>query len=213
MITVYGEGRGLRVVWMLEEMGLPYRLVDIDLLSPEPLPADFLAINPAGYIPALRDGDVSLIESIAILEYLAARHGPTPLVPGPDSPDFATYKQFLMMGEAALANASVYYQNLRRLMPDTPEESPPLRFVRRQFVSRLDLVARQLEKTPFIAGDTFTAADISIVYGLNHWQINGGMPIEEPVLGYLARIRARPAYRRTLETCHMTGPYYASRGF
>ena len=66
MITVYGEGRGFRVVWLLEEMGLPYRLRDVDLLKDlakeDP---EFLAINPAGFIPALVDGDVTMVESIA----------------------------------------------------------------------------------------------------------------------------------------------------
>ena len=81
MITVYGEGRGIRVVWLLEEMGLPYRLRDVDLLAGVENDTAFLAINPAGFIPAIQDGDVVMVESIAIMEYLTARYGPTPLAP------------------------------------------------------------------------------------------------------------------------------------
>src|SRR5579871_3533685 len=77
MFTVYGEGRGFRVVWLLEELGLAYRLRPVDLLRVESDP-DFLAINPAGFIPVLQDGETIMVESIAILEYLLARHGPSP---------------------------------------------------------------------------------------------------------------------------------------
>ena len=58
MITVFGEGRGFRVVWLLEEMGLPYRLRRVDLLAGVENDPEFLSINPAGFIPALQDGDV-----------------------------------------------------------------------------------------------------------------------------------------------------------
>ncbi len=81
MITVFGEGRGFRVVWLLEEMGLAYRLRPVDLLAGVEKDTEFLAINPAGFIPAIRDGDVTMVESIAIMEYLMARYGPTPLAP------------------------------------------------------------------------------------------------------------------------------------
>ena len=66
MITVWGEGRGFRVVWLLEEMGLAYRLRPVDLQAGVEEDAEFQAINPAGFIPAIQDGDVTMVESIAI---------------------------------------------------------------------------------------------------------------------------------------------------
>ncbi len=79
MITVWGgqTSRSIRVVWLLEEMGLPYRIRQVDMLAPERDP-EFLAVNPADYITAIQDGDVVMDESIAIMEYLMARYGPTP---------------------------------------------------------------------------------------------------------------------------------------
>ncbi|WP_245286734.1 glutathione S-transferase N-terminal domain-containing protein [Bradyrhizobium sp. ARR65] len=71
MLTVSGEGRGFRVIWLLEQLGLAYRLRPVDLLAVEN-DRDFLAINPAGFIPALQDGETIMVESIAILEYLLA---------------------------------------------------------------------------------------------------------------------------------------------
>ena len=102
MITVWGEGRGFRVVWLLEEMGLAYRLRDVDLLKGVENDPEFLAINPAGFIPALTEGDVTMVESVAIMDYLTARHGPTPLAPEPLDPRFALYRQFMVLGEAGL---------------------------------------------------------------------------------------------------------------
>src|SRR5882762_775795 len=108
MIIVFGEGRGFRVVWLLEEMGIPYRLRPVDLLAGVEKDAEFLAVNPAGFIPAIQDGNVTMVESIAIMEYLMGRYGPTQLAPDPRDPAFPAYQQFLLLGEAGLA-ASIYF--------------------------------------------------------------------------------------------------------
>jgi len=67
MITVFGEGKGFRVVWLLEEMRLPYKLRPVNLLAGVEYDAEFLTINPAGFIPAIQDGDVTMVESIGIM--------------------------------------------------------------------------------------------------------------------------------------------------
>lgn len=101
MITVWGgqTSRSIRAVWVLEEMGLPYRVRQVDMLAAEKDPA-WLAVNPGDFLPAIQDGDVVMVESVAIMEYLMGRYGPTPLQPSPDDPAFPTYQQFLHMGEA-----------------------------------------------------------------------------------------------------------------
>src|SRR4051812_2632178 len=84
MITVWGgqTSRSLRVVWLLEEMGLPYEIRQVDMLSADKDPA-WLAVNPGDFLPAIQDGDITMVESVAILEYLMGRYGPTPLQPTP----------------------------------------------------------------------------------------------------------------------------------
>jgi glutathione S-transferase len=72
----------------------------VDLLAGVENDAEFLAVNPAGFIPALQDGEVTMVESIAILERLMARHGPTPLAPAPRDPSLPAYQRFLHLGEA-----------------------------------------------------------------------------------------------------------------
>lgn len=104
MVTVWGgqTSRSLRIVWVLEEMGLSYRIRQVDMLAPEKDQA-WLSVNPGDFLPAIQDGDVTMVESVAIMEYLMGRYGPTPLQPGPEQPDFPAYQQFLHMGEAGLA--------------------------------------------------------------------------------------------------------------
>src|SRR5688572_13224760 len=124
MITVWGgqTSRSIRVVWLMEEMGLAYRLRHVDMLASEK-DTEFLAVNPANYIPVLQDGDVTMVESIAIMEYLMARYGPTPLAPMPDDPAFPAYQQFLHMGEAGLATLMMPAIVSRFLAPEAERKN------------------------------------------------------------------------------------------
>lgn len=211
MITVYGEGRGFRVVWLLEEMGLPYRLRDVDLLAGVENDTEFLALNPAGFIPAIRDGEVTMVESVAIMEYLLARHGPSPLSPETQDPAFPAYQQFLHLGEAGLAASMYFVSGARNIAPPDQSDNWSARQAMSVFTSRLGLVDRQLRKTPYLAGEAFTAADISVGYALEMARRNAGVGFEPPVRDYLERLRARDGYRRALDTCHATRNWWASR--
>ena len=204
MITIFGEGRGFRVVWLLEEMGLPYRLRPVDLLADLDQDTEFLAINPAGFIPALRDGDVTMVESIAIMEYLIARYGPTPLAPEPHDPAFPVYQQFLHLGEAGLAASIYFVGGARNIAPEAERENWSARQALSVFESRLSLVTRQLVRTPYLAGDAFTAADISVYYALALARGFGGVTLGETERAYMSRISERDAYKRAMETCQAT---------
>jgi glutathione S-transferase len=209
MITVWGEGRGFRVVWLLEEMGLKYRLRPVDLLAGVEDDAEFLAIHPAGFIPAIQDGDVTMVESIAIMEYLMARHGPTPLAPNPRDPTFPAYQQFLHLGEAGLA-ASIYFVNgARNFAPESERDNWSAGQTLEVFETRLGLVTRQLARSPYLAGDAFTAADISVTYALQLAQRSVGYAFGEAEQAYLARTSGREAYQRAMETCQATKAWVA----
>jgi len=211
MITIYGEGRGFRVVWLLEEMGLAYRLRDVDLIEGAENDAEFMAVNPGGFIPALVEGDVTMVESIAIMEYLMARHGPTPLCPSPHDPAYPLYQQFLHLGEAGLAASAYFVLGARKIAPPEQRRNWSAGQALDVFQTRLRLVTRQLERSPFLAGDTFTAADISVTYALNLAQKGADIPIEDAALrAYMARTSSRGAYARALATCKGTAQFYAS---
>jgi len=211
MITVYGEGRGFRVVWLLEEMGLPYRLRDVDLLAGVENDPEFLAINPAGFIPALVDGDATMVESIAIMEYLIARYGPTPLAPAPHDPAFPAYQQFLHLGEAGLG-VPIYFVNVSsRLAPEGERRNWGARKALEVFESRLGLVTRQLARAPYMAGDAFTAADISVAYTLLLAHMGGSFALGEAERDYVDRVAHRDAFQRALDTCHATRNWWGDR--
>jgi glutathione S-transferase len=209
MITVFGEGRGFRVVWLLEEMGLAYRLRPVDLLAGVENDAEFLAINPAGFIPAIRDGDVTMVESVAIMEYLMARHGPTPLAPGPHDPAFPAYQQFLHLGEAGLGVPMYFVAVSRNLAPEAERQNWGARKALEVFESRLGLVTRQLARSPYLAGDAFTAADIAVTYALEFAQRTGAFALGEAEQAYVARTSGREAYKRAMETCQATKAWAA----
>ena len=204
MITVFGEGRGFRVVWLLEEMGLPYRLRPVDLLADLQDDAEFLAINPSGFIPAIQDGETTMVESIAIMEYLMARHGPTPLVPDPHDPAFPAYQQFLHLGEAGLAASIYFVVGARHIAPEAERRNWSAGQAQRVFDSRLRLVTRQLARAPHMAGERFTAADISVTYALELARRIGGVVLGEAEQAYLARMGARDAFKRALDVCEAT---------
>jgi glutathione S-transferase len=210
MITVFGEGRGFRVVWLLEEMGLAYRLRPVDLLAGAENDTQFLAVNPAGFIPAIQDGEVVMVESIAIMEYLMARYGPTPLAPDPHDPAFPAYQQFLHLGEAGLAASIYFVVGALNFAPEAERGNWSARQALDVFESRLTLVTRQLARSPYLAGETFTAADISVCYALQLARRSGGVTLGEAERAYMARASGRDAFKRAMQTCQGTSQWLAA---
>ncbi len=209
-MTVFGEGRGFRVAWLLEEMGLPYQLRPVDLLAGAENDPEFLAVNPAGFIPALVDGDVTIVESIAIMQYLTDRHGPTTLAPDPSDPSFPLYQQFLHLGEAGLMGLLFIVFADRVLAPEAERDSWTGNFAEELFESRRGLVARQLARAPYMAGDSFTAADISVIYALEFGKRTCGLVFDGPEQAYIARTTARDGYARAMDVCKDTKAWVAS---
>ena len=200
MITVFGgqTSRSLRVVWLMEEMGLPYRVRQVDMLA-DGEDAEFLAVNPARFIPVMRDGDVIMVESIAIMEYLMARYGPTPLAPRPDDPAFPAYQQFLHLGEAGLATLMMPPIVSRFLAPEAERQNWGASWAQDAAQRRLRLVRAQLASSPYLAGEAFTAADISVTYALELGRRHAVIALDDAEQAYLARTTGRDAYRNALE--------------
>lgn len=215
MIKIWGEGRGFRVIWLLEEMGLPYTLRQVDLLKGAEHDPEFMAINPGGFIPVLQDGDDTMVESIAIMEYLLARYGQTsksatPLSPPPHDPAFALYQQFLHLGEAGLgANIQVVVVS-GFVAPENERDNWGARWALDQFQNRMKLVTRQLARAPYMAGEAFTAADISVTYTLDLASRRGGIVLGEAERAYMARTTGREGYKRALDACPSTKAFYES---
>lgn len=197
MITIYHSprSRSLRVLWALEEMGLEYETAVGSVRDPTP---EFRAVNPSLTLPAMVDGDVVITESVAILLYLAERHGPTPLAIRGDEPGFADYCQFLVFGEAGLAAPMNAVVGTRFLAPDDQKENFTVGMVLEGFFRRMRLVERRLEVQPYLAGDRFTLADISVGYtiGLAAGFLGLGDKIAPHVMEWHGKVTARPAFLR-----------------
>jgi len=203
MITVWGgqTSRSLRIVWLLEEMGLPYRLRQVDMLAAQKDP-DWLAVNPGDFLPAMQDGPVTMVESVAIMEYLMGRYGPTPLQPAPVDALFPAYQQFLHMGEAGLATLMMVPLVSGFLAPEAERDNWGARWARGAVERRQRLLRRQLAANPYVAGDRFTAADISVTYALNLAKRHAGFVLSQEEESYLARATDREAYQRAFERSH-----------
>lgn len=203
MITVWGgqTSRSLRVVWLLEEMGLTYRVRHVDMLAAEKDPA-WLAVNPGDFLPAIQEGDVTMVESVAIMQYLMGRYGPTPLQPAPDDPTFPTYQQFLHMGEAGLATLIMVPLVSGFIAPAAERDNWGARWARECVERRRLLVRRQLAHAPYMAGDSFTAADISVAYALRLAANHAGFTLTDVEQAYLDRTTARDSYKRAFERSH-----------
>jgi glutathione S-transferase len=200
MITVYGgwPTRSQRVVWLLEEMKRPYSLRLVDLRN-RGADAELQSANPAGFLPVLFDGEVRIVESIAIMEYLLARYGLADLAPGPSDGAFACYQQFLHLGEAGLAAQLNVVVASKFFAPESERDNFGAKMAVHFFLNRLSIVAAQLEISAYLAGDAFTAADISVCYAL---ELGGRLGLathySPAIVDYMRRLSERPAYQRAL---------------
>ncbi len=188
------DTRSFRALWALEEVGARY---DLHLLPfpPRVQAPDYLAINPLGTVPLLIDGAARMVESVAICQYLAARHPQRGLGVAPDSPDFAAYLDFLHFGEAALTFPQALM--LRYGQFEAPQRRQPqvVADYERWFLYRLAAVEQRLQTAAYMACGHFTMADIAVGYAVklaHHVGIDGKLPLS--VRAYFDRLQSRPAF-------------------
>lgn len=201
MITVYGAWptRSFRVIWALEELGLEYRMRPVDLRQ-RMADAEFIALNPGGFLPAIEDDGVAMVDSVAILEYINAVYGGGRLAPAPSDASFPTYQQFLHLGESGLAAYLNIVVACRFLAPEGEKQNWGTRAAEMMFFNRLKLVSRQLTRAPMMAGEEFTAADISVEYALGMAERLGLADRFGPeIANYRSRVSSRPAHKAAVE--------------
>ena len=223
MIVVHhlNDSRSQRVLWLLEELGLPYEIVRYQR-DPHTLlaPASLRTVHPLGKSPVVvEDGEV-LAESGAIVEILADRHGGGRLAPTAGTPERARYLYWLHYAEgsampplllrlvfARVADAKMpfFARPIARGIAATVRRT----FIDPQIASHLDFMEGQLAQREWFAGDAFSAADIQMSFPLEAASVRAGLDAGRPRLwAWLQRIHARPAYRRALER---GGPYSYAR--
>lgn len=187
------SARSFRVLWMLEELGLPYTL-KMWPFPPRQQGPLFLEHNPLGTVPAFIDGEVRMSESSAICQYLAARCAPHPMNVQADEPAFGAYLNFLHFGEATLTFPQTLVLRYRQFEPGKAEVVAD--DYAKWFLSRLRHVDRALAEAEWLCADRFTAADISVGYAL---LLANSLKLSETfspaVAAYWERLKARPAFQ------------------
>ena len=202
MITIYhlDTSRSERIVWLMEELGLPCTLERFDRMPNILAPEELQQVHPLGRAPVIRDGDTVLAESGAIVEYIVARHGSGRLGVAPDDPAFAQYLYWLHYAESSLLLQLLREWTLERFLPDA-DAAPGMARVRAVTQQHLAFVEGHLAGSDYFAGPEFTAADVMMVFPFTTLLRFRGLDLGPyaALQRYLGRIEGRAAYRRTME--------------
>jgi glutathione S-transferase len=200
MMTIHNFARGARgqrVMWLCEEMGLPYAVKAHSF----PVAADYRALNPLGTVPSLEDsGGVVLNESVAIMLYIVQRYGPTPLLPS-DSAPMARCLQLTVFGETEIG------MNLNPLLaarfgaPEADKRNWSVVGIEQQVTRAVKYANALVRDRPYLVGSDLTLADISVSCALGIWQGALGGEIPDRLAAYQKRLRERPAYQRARARC------------
>lgn len=201
MIRIHhlGHSQSERIVWLCEELGIPYALQRYDRDPATRLsPPELKTLHPLGAAPLLEDGDLLLAESAAIVEYIIMRHGGGRLKPGPDHANYADFLYWFHFANGNLQPASTRLLFMNRAA--LPADHPVQVAVQGRFDRVIQLVEDRLGEVSYLAGEEFTAADIMSVFTLTTMRIFQPFDLAPypNIRRYLQRIGERPAYRRAL---------------
>jgi glutathione S-transferase len=219
MVVVHhlNNSRSQRVLWLLEELGVAYEVKRYERDSKTMLaPPELLAVHPLGKSPVIVDGDVTVAESGAIVEYLIDRYGAGRLIPPAGTPERLRYTYWLHYAEGSampplllklvfdrVAKAPVPWpiSAIARRIAGTVQDT----FIGPQLKRHLDYMETELAAHAWIAGEEFTAADVQMSFPLEAAASRAGLDSTRPhLIAFLDRIHARAAYKRALER---GGPY------
>ena len=192
--------RAVRIVWLFEELGLPYELESFKLGDPEMRAPDYLKIHPMGRVPTLCDGELTIFESGAILQYVLAKYGEGRLVPDAGSPDFASYLQWLHYAEGMIMPPvnTIVVETI--LLPDERRNQVNADRALRLLSRMLGAVEGGLEGREYLAG-AFGGADIMTGHACIVASRLGADVSDKPnVTAYIDRLNARPALARAWAT-------------
>ena len=216
MLTVHhlNNSRSQRVLWLLEELGVPYEIVRYQRQPDMRAPKELRAIHPLGKSPVVTDNGNTVAESGAIMEYIVNTYGKGRLIPPENTPERLRYTYWLHYAEGS-AMSPLLLKLLFTLMPRrTPALLRPLvrkvcnqaltTLVNPQLKQHMDYWEGELAKSEWFAGNEFTAADIQMSFVLDAGNNRGGLDRYPNLVRVRKLQQARPAYEKALEK---GGPY------
>ncbi|CAB3677332.1 glutathione S-transferase family protein [Achromobacter kerstersii] len=195
-----GKSQSERIVWLCEELAIPYELKVYDRDPVTRLaPVEYKALHPLGTAPIITDGDIVLAESTAIVEYILAKYGNGSLTVPATDPAFADYLYWFHFANGSLQPSLMRCMVLSRA--EVADDKPTMQFAQARRKQALSLIDTQLGKTDYLAGNALTAADIIAVFSLTTMRMFYSFDLSPypNILAYLQRIGARDAYRRAMK--------------
>lgn len=200
VLTVHHLGRSQseRIVWLCEELGLDYQLKVYDRSPSLLAPPELKKLHPLETAPIITDGDVTLAESGAIMEYILVKYGKGRLAVGPEEKDYADYLYWLHFANGTL-QLSVS-RNMFMRMARLPADNPAMGAVVSRREHAVGLINDRLKDNEWLAGRAFTAADIMTVVSLTTMRLfmPYGLESYPNVVAYLKRVGARDGYKRAM---------------
>jgi glutathione S-transferase len=190
------RARSVRVIWLLEELGVAYEIEPLEFKREKLQSPDYLKLHPLGQVPVVQDGDLTIFESGAIVEYLLEKYGEGRLAPAPGTRQRGEYLQWFHFGEAGPARH--VSEIVRHRFGNESERIPEIVTASRERLREtLAVVERALEGQSYVLGAHLTAADIMIAYGIVIAKIIGELPADLPnITAYVGRLKERTAYQR-----------------
>lgn len=201
MITIYhlGVSQSDRIVWLMEELDLPYQLEWFDRGADMLAPPEYKALHPVATAPVIRDGDTVLCESHAIIEYIIQRHGNGRLGVDKNQQNYADYL-YWMSFKSSLEAALMIQLQLASASADDPSVQRALAFSKNRSDRLFNHLEQRLADHDYLAGDKFTAADLINIFSLTSLPLFGGPSVDhlKNVSAYVARVTQRPAYIKAM---------------
>ncbi len=199
MLKIYHSTgtRGFRVIWVCEELSIPYEIVPVDFAAEYRATPEWRAMNPVGKVPVMVDSDMTMFESCAMMQYVLDRYGEGRLQPSKDDPSYAHYLQWCWFAEATFARPLGEIVNHRRAFkPELDNVVAEMKGRATACVAALDAA---LSDRPYLLGDTLSAVDLSICYVMRGYRRMVSESLPANVQAYFDSVTALPSCAATVK--------------
>jgi glutathione S-transferase len=205
MLKIYHSPgtRGFRVIWVCEELSVPYEVAPVNFAAEYRATSEWRALNPVGKVPVMVDGDITVFESCAMMQYVLDRYGNGRLQPTKDDPTYAHYLQWCWFAEATFARPLGEIVNHRREFE--PEIDAVVAEMKGRATACVTACDAALSDRPYLLGDTMSVADLSICYVVRGYRRMVSNFLPNNVQAYFDRVTALPSYEATEKADAETG--------
>lgn len=205
MITIHhlGVSQSDRIVWLMEELDLPYELKWYDRGDDFLAPAEYRALHPAGTAPIITDGDLVMAESTAIVEYISQRHGDGRLSVNVDDPDYPHYLFWMQFNNNL---QSILFTRMAGQAGGADDSNPMVKTTQRREDGLYRALEERLGESDYLGANRFTCADVMSMFNLTSLEMLGARKIDEKMpntQAYVERIAGREAYQKAM---NIAGP-------